>query len=348
VLPFAPNTMLAPMEGVTSPPLRGVFARRGDIGVVCTEFVRVTRQPLSDKTLRKHIAHAPGTRLSVQVMGNDIEQMAEATELVARAGADIVDINLGCPAPKAVRKGVGSAMLKDLDLMRVVVEKMRERTSGPLSAKIRAGFDDSSRVLMIGRLLQEAGINFLTVHPRRRVDFYDGVADWRIIRLLAQELRIPVVGNGDIWYASDLLRIVKETGCSGVMLGRPALRNPWIFNQAAALERGEEPFSPCGADVKEHIWALRLALEPTVTRAGLIGLLKEQLRYLGRAVRDRGQFLRNAMRSSSLEELFQVVDTELGPLSAEALDLKASPGGLERSGCVSERESRLPEDNVLG
>src|SRR5690606_31925677 len=111
--------------------------------------------------------------------------------------------NLGCPAPRAVRKGVGSAMLKDIALLSRVLEVMRKSTSLPLSAKIRAGYDDASRVLDIARAVQDAGVDFLTVHPRRRVDFYQGVADWRIIGRLVRELSIPVIGNGDVWYASD-------------------------------------------------------------------------------------------------------------------------------------------------
>src|SRR5690606_21426163 len=134
----------APMEGVTHPPLRALMAEGGGIGMVCTEFVRVTANPLGRKTLQKHVVRPPRGRLSVQVMGNHIEQMAEATELVTAAGADVVDINLGCPAPKAVRKGVGSAMLADLPLLGRVLSAMRARTHLPMSAKIRAGVDDSA------------------------------------------------------------------------------------------------------------------------------------------------------------------------------------------------------------
>jgi tRNA-dihydrouridine synthase B len=322
------------MEGVTSPPLRRLFSARGGIGVVCTEFVRVTSQPLSDKTLRRHVERPEHSALSVQVMGNDVEQMAEATALVARAGADIVDINLGCPAPKAVRKGVGSAMLKDLELMRVVVSRMRERTKTLLSAKIRAGFDDSSRVIAIGRMLESAGIDFLTVHPRRRVDFYQGVADWRIIRLLVRELNIPVVGNGDIWYASDALRIVEETGCSGVMLGRPALRNPWIFGQIESLAQGVVPKTPSGQDCVLHLEELAEALSPLASPEGLLGLLKEQVRYLGRAVKGEGDFLARALRSQTLAELWAFLDKELAERPPSELDLGPTPGGLERSGGV--------------
>ena len=193
VAPFgwAHPTMLAPMEGVSHPEFRRIFAERGGIGVVCTEFVRISRAPLHLESLAKHVVKAPGTPLSVQVMGNDAAKMADAAASVAHAGADVVDINLGCPAPRAVRKGVGAAMLKDPELLFSVLSSMRQRVDCLLSAKIRAGFEDAEHVVHIGRTVEKAGADFLVVHPRRRADFYEGVADWRIIRTLKDALGIP-------------------------------------------------------------------------------------------------------------------------------------------------------------
>lgn len=331
-LPWLPATFLAPMEGVTHPILRELMAERGGIGVVCTEFVRVTSQPLSDKSLDKHLVRPSRGALSVQVMGYDLEQMADATALVTDRGADIVDINLGCPAPKAVRKGVGSAMLRDVRLLGRVLSAMRARTHLPLSAKIRAGFDDASGVLGIARALEDSGVDFITVHPRRRVDFYSGVADWRIVALLSAELGIPVVGNGDIWYASDALRMREETGCQAVMLGRPALRNPWIFLQIAALEEGRQPPEPSGADLHLHLAELARRLGEHFSEPSVLGMLKEQVRYVGRAVPDEGVFQREACRKASSEALLDFALRELGPRPAQALDLGARGGLLERSG----------------
>lgn len=331
-LPFGPPTMFAPMEGVTHPILRELTAARGGVGVVCTEFVRVTANPLGSTTLKKHVVRPSCGALSVQVMGNHLAQMAEATRLVTDAGADIVDINLGCPAPRAVRKGVGSAMLKDIALLSRVLEVMRKSTSLPLSAKIRAGYDDASRVLDIARAVQDAGVDFLTVHPRRRVDFYQGVADWRIIGRLVRELSIPVIGNGDVWYASDALRMQEETGCAAVMIGRPALRNPWIFRQIAALRGGEDPIVPDGPLVVEHARQLASALVGEYSERGALGMMKEQVRYLGRALVEPGDFQKRALRSGSVVELVGEIERTFAPLSAEALDLQAASSGRERSG----------------
>jgi tRNA-dihydrouridine synthase len=258
-------------------------------------------------------------------MGNEADKMAEAAALVAEAGADVVDLNLGCPMPRVVRKGVGAAMLRDPVLLERVLGAMRRAAPGLLSVKMRAGYDDADRVVETARLCERAGVDFLAVHPRRRADFYEGVADWRIIAVLARELRIPVIGNGDVWYAADAQRMQAETGCAAVMIGRPALRNPFIFEQIAALEEGRDPPAPTGADVIDHLRALREALDEGFpgARHGSLGKMKEVVRWIGRAVRDDGAFAREALRASTVALLFDACDRHLAGRPASELDLDA-------------------------
>ncbi len=334
------------MEGITHPTLRAFMSESGGVGVVCTEFVRITKAPLGNKLLRRHVVRPPRGVLSVQVMGNELEQMAEATELVTRAGADIVDINLGCPAPNAVRKGVGSAMLKDIALLERVLCAMRERTELPLSAKIRAGFDDASRVVDVAKAVEAAGADFITVHPRRRSDFYSGVADWRIIERLQRELRIPVVGNGDVWYAADALRMQRETGCLAVMIGRPAIRNPWIFRQIEALRAGRTPVSPTGSDVVLHLREFAERCRETFGDEGVVVQLKELVRFVGRAVPDGGTFQRSAFRELTAPGLLEVAERHLVHLAASELDLDAHGGRLEKSG-TTEAQSFVSDPSGL-
>lgn len=324
------------MEGVGHPEFRRIMAERGGLGVVCTEFVRISRAPLAPRALERAVVKCPGLPLSVQVMGNEVEKMAEAAGVVAAAGADVVDINLGCPAPRAVRHGVGAAMLKDPELLHRVLSAMRARVPGLLSAKIRAGFDEAGRVLEIAQAVESAGVDYLVVHPRRRSDYYQGVADWRIIRLLAERLSIPVVGNGDCWYASDAARMRAETGCVAVMIGRPALRNPWIFEQIADLEAGHRPRRPSGADVVEHLEAVTRRYRAVFPgRRGPVGKIKELLTYLGRAVDDGGAFRSAVLRLSDLDEILRFTAASLGALPPERLDLDASGRlRLETSGLV--------------
>lgn len=335
ILPFAIPTMLAPMEGVTHPLFRELTARRGGVGVVCTEFVRISNSPLGPEALRREVVRCEAAPLSVQVMGRDGEAMAEAASVIARAGADVVDVNMGCPTRAAAKGGVGAAMLKDPRLVYEVLSRMRAVVPGLLSAKIRAGFDDATHVVEIAETVQRAGADFIVVHPRRRCDHYEGVADWRIIRTLKEALAIPVVGNGDAWYAADVLRMREETGCDAVMLGRPALRNPWIFVQVDELRRGAPVSRPSGAQLAAHIAQTAELYRPRFGK-GAIGMLKELVRWCGRAVDDDKSYVRAAMRCATIDEMLAVTDRLVRPLPAEAIDL--GPHGelqRERSGSAA-------------
>lgn len=329
-------TVLAPMEGVGHPTFRHGIAAIGGLDLVCTEFVRVTADPMNPELVRRAIQPSPGAALSVQVMGNAPERMAEAAYYVSEAGAQVVDVNLGCPMPKIVKKGVGAALLKDKELLYRVLSEMRKATPGLFSAKIRAGFDDAGDVLQIARTVEAAGVDFISVHPRRRADFYAGVADWRIIKLLKQSLSIPVIGNGDLWYAADALRLQAETGCDALMIGRPVIRNPWIFLQIAQLRAGLTPFEPSRRDVVEYLELRASTYEDVfchVKKNGVLGKLKELLNFISRGVQRGDELLGQARRTSSVAECLQVVRGFYAEMSDEQLDLSAqSRHGLEQVG----------------
>lgn len=332
--PFSPPTILAPMEGVTRPLFRQELAARGGVGLVCTEFVRISRSPLTAEALRTHVVKSAGVPLSVQLMGRDVEAMVDAARVLTEAGADVIDVNMGCPTKAASKNGVGAAMLKDPELVLRVVSALREQVKVPLSVKMRAGFDDAEHVLTLARNIERGGADFLTIHPRLRRDRYEGVADWRIIGLVKQSVSIPVVGNGDCWYAADASRMQEQTGCDAVMIGRPAIRNPWIFEQIAALREGRAPRRPSGADLYDHI-ARTAALYGEVLGRRAIGPVKELVRWCARAADDDRELVRALMRRASLEELLVEAERRLRPLPASALDL--GPEGelrRERSGQV--------------
>jgi nifR3 family TIM-barrel protein len=326
--------MLAPMEGVTHPAFRDLIAERGGVGIVCTEFVRVTGEAMHPSRLAAEVKKSPGVPLSVQVMGNHAKPMAEAAAAVAAAGADVVDINLGCPTPRAVRKGVGAAMLRDEALLSRVLSGMRAAVPGTLSAKMRAGYDDARGAVPVAQLLASTGVDFIVVHPRRRCDFYEGVADWQVVADVKAAVPIPVVGNGDAWYAMDALRLQHETGCDAVMIGRPALRNPWVFDQIAALRAGADPVAPDGYAVLGHIERLGALFRSSGPAA--VGKLKEHLRYLTRAVDDGGALRRTILRLPTIDDVMACAERHLAGLGPDALDLQASGHlGLERPGRVS-------------
>jgi len=318
------------MEGVTHPGYRDLIASYGGVGVVCTEFVRITKGPVNRRLLEHQVVASEHAALSVQVMGNDELNMALATEWVVESGTDVVDINLGCPAPNAVRKGVGAAMLAQPEVLSRVVRAMRERTSGPLSAKMRAGVDSSDRAVETAQLLESAGVDFITVHPRRSIDRGGGHADHRIIKAIKANVGVPVVGNGDLWYAAQSLTLMRESGCDAVMLGRPALRNPFIFAQIAALRAGTRAMRPDGAALLEHVHAYVRATPAPDT--ALSGLLKEQLRYLLRSLADGESVTREVLRQPDVGSILTRLESRLSGVSSEELDLgpepsTRSPGG---------------------
>jgi tRNA-dihydrouridine synthase B len=315
------------MEGVTNAAVREVLSSYGPVGLVCTEFVRIAGEKISRPYLKRQVEKLPKVPLSVQIMGNDPELMAEAGAVVAQAGADVVDLNLGCPTSNAARKGVGAALLKQPVLLARLLGTMRRSVPGRLSAKLRAGFESTDEALTNARLVEDNGLDFVAVHPRRGVDHYRGSADWRIVERVRRELSIPVVGNGDIWYADSALRMFEQTNCDAVMIGRPALRNPWIFRQLNELLAGRAPFVPTGHDLALHVQRLAAALlqraqDPSYSP---LGALKEQLGYLFRAMPDDVVAKRTLLQQPTLPLFLEATTEAFTRLPAECLDLGASP-----------------------
>ena len=337
-------TFLAPMEGVTSPEFRHQVAERGGVGVVCTEFVRVPAAPLNKKSLRDEVQRTPHALLSVQVMGNDIEKMAEAALALSECDLDAIDLNVGCPMPKIVRKGVGAALLKQPEILRSLVTEMRKVCKGPLSAKIRAGYDDSQDSTSIAKMLEDSGVDYLAIHARRRCDFYSGVADWRIIRSISQAVSIPVLGNGDVWYADDFERMLRETGCDGVMAGRGIIRNPWLFTQALALSQGVPCHVPDGKELCQELETELIEIKRTSKDSDpkrISGVLKQILRFRLRGIPNNQELSQKLLRLDDAEKILRGFEDAVVGHSSSELDFGLSTGPhLESSGtCTDVREA---------
>jgi tRNA-dihydrouridine synthase B len=251
--------------------------------------------------------------------------MARAAEILSRAGAAVVDVNLGCPKPSIVRKGTGSALLERPEQVRALLTAMRSATACLLSVKLRAGVSDRESAMSIACIAEEAGVDFVTLHPRSSDEMFGRTPDWSLVAALKRTLSIPVVGNGDAWYAADALRLQRATGCDAVMIGRPALRNPWIFLQIEQLRRDEAVFRPTASDLLGHLD--RLATE--LTRAwvgaprGALDLFKEHVTWLLRGVTTGPALLPRAMRAQSVSELGELLGSELQALPPQAFDLGA-------------------------
>ena len=323
--PFSPPTLLAPLWGALPAQLQAQLAGYGRVGLVCTPFVRITSHSPVPGHMRRHVERAAVRPICVQILGSDTRQMARAASLLSEAGADVVDINLGCPVHNVVRKGAGAALLRDPEKLGQLLGEVRKATSCLLSAKLRAGYQTRGTALELAKIAEDAGLDFITLHPRSREDMYGRAADWNLVADAKRELTIPVVGNGDVWYAADALRLQRQTGCDAVMIGRPVLRNPWIFRQIEQLRHGQATFVPTGADVVQHLHRTAETIVRTVggSRRGPLAPFKEHLSWILRAVRGQRDLLDRALRTTALHSLLELLDHELGCLPAEALDLDA-------------------------
>jgi nifR3 family TIM-barrel protein len=233
--PFA----LAPMAGITDLCFRS-FMRELGCGVVVTELVSAHGiEYKSSKTVSLMGYEEIQRPVGIQLFGETPEVLASATKVVEESGADFVDLNFGCPVPKVVKKGGGSAILKDLAQVEKVFRAVKGATSLPVTVKIRTGWDESSRnAEKVAEIAYNEGLTWVAIHGRTRAAGYSGLADWDFIASVKAVSKIPIIGNGDIHDAATAVRRLKESGCEGVMIGRGCLKNPWIFREAMALYQG--------------------------------------------------------------------------------------------------------------
>jgi len=256
-----PNVILAPMSGITDSAYRSVVKdlNPGAVGLVVTEFVSI--EALARQNLRTHrmLRYLPRERpLSIQLFGASPARMAEAALIAQDLGADIVDVNCGCPVPKVVRKGGGAELMRQPAILADVFRALRRTLAIPYTVKIRAGWDDQSRnAVEIARMAEGEGVAMIAVHGRTRQQLYTGRSDWEIIAAVKRAVRVPVVGSGDIEHAADAVQRLATTGVDGVMIGRGSLGHPWIFREIATLRAGGSP-APVG--LAERVAAIDLLL----------------------------------------------------------------------------------------
>lgn len=249
------NVALAPMAGVTDLPFR-LLCREQGCGLACTEMVSAKAIFYHNKNTAQLIATRPEEApLAVQLFGSDPAIMAEMAALLADGPYDFIDVNMGCPVPKVVKNGEGSALMRNPRLAAEIIRAMVSRVKKPVTVKFRKGFNDQEvNAVDFAKCMEDAGAAAVAVHGRTREQYYRGKADWDIIRQVKEAVNIPVFGNGDIFQPEDAVRMLRETGCDGVMIARGAKGNPWIFRRTVHLIRtGEQLPLPTKGEVKAMI-----------------------------------------------------------------------------------------------
>lgn len=274
----SPNLVLAPMSGVTNSSFRRLMREEnGDaLGLVVTEFISIeaiSRQVnRSIEMMKYEECERP---LSIQIFGHDIDRMVISAKKVEDEGAEVIDINSGCPVPKVVRRGGGCELMRQVDHLGELLHAVSSNVSIPLTLKIRSGWNDSSiNALEVGKVAVESGVKMLAVHGRTREQLYRGKADWDIVSEVASQLPIPVVGSGDIVDGESALEALKK-GVSGLMIGRGAMENPWIFKDIRAFLEGrtveERPLSEVPRVLLRYLELLLMDMPPK----GAIGKMKQ-------------------------------------------------------------------------
>lgn len=238
-----PPLLLAPMEDVTNLPFRRLVAEVGRPGLMFTEFVSAMAiHHGAVKTLKKMRIHEEERPLGIQIFGGDPAIMADTARLCEEMGADIVDINMGCWVPKVCKTGSGAALLKDPDTAEAIVASVVRAVNRPVSVKVRAGWHwDSFAAPELAKRFEGAGAKMITLHARFAKQGFDGQADWRLIEQMRRAVTVPLIGNGDIRNPDDAVRMFRETGCDGVMVGRAAVGNPWAMSRIRSRMLGESP-----------------------------------------------------------------------------------------------------------
>lgn len=293
---------LAPMAGITDLPFR-LICRRLGCGMTVSEMVSAKGLLYKNVKTTEMLRIDDGERpTAIQLFGSVPAELAEAARMVEASGADMIDFNMGCPVPKIVNNGEGSALMKNPQLAHDILAAMVKAVKIPVTVKFRAGWDDANRnAVEIARAVEAAGVSAVAVHGRTRQQFYEGKADWSIIADVKQAVSVPVFGNGDIFTVADGLRMLEQTGCDGLMIGRGADGNPWLFTALAAALRGEPQPQP--PSLKERLAQAAEHLEMLIAYKNEVVAVKEMRRHIS-------AYLKGMPHAAEFRGRFHKVDTQ--------------------------------------
>lgn len=303
------NLILAPMAGVTNRPFRTICKEIGNPGLVCTEMASSKAMFHNDQKT-KRLLNTDGEKrpISYQIFGSDVETMAFSAKYVSEF-ADIIDINMGCPAPKVVKNGDGSKLLLDLDKAEEIMKAVVQNSKVPVTLKIRKGWDKENIVAVeVARIAERAGISAITVHGRTRSEFYSGIADLDIIKKVKENVKIPVIGNGDVIDEITAKKMFEYTGVDGIMIGRGSFGNPWIFrNIIYYLQNGERLSEPTN---QEKLEVMKKHIKLAVEEKGEIAIkeLRKHIAWYTKNMKNSSEFRNSINKIETEKELLLKIE----------------------------------------
>ena len=333
--PGAPLTALAPMQDVTDLAFMRVVAHYGAPDYFFTEFFRVHQQSRPEEHILRSIdENSTGRPVFAQLIGEDLGHLARTVQALLRHKIAGIDFNLGCPAPKVYRKNVGGGLLREPARVAEILAMLRAAVPGLLTVKMRVGFDDTANFDRLLDLINEHRVDLLSVHGRTVREMYRGAVHYDLIAHAASRVRCPVLANGNVTSAARAAAILAATRTAGVMIGRHAIRNPWIFRQCREQFSGRPVFPAKLADVRDYIERLYRATQlPDLPARLHVNKMKKYLNFVGQSVEPTGRFIHEMRRTETERELFAVCDRHLLAEPSRAFSPEPYPGVIARPNC---------------
>ncbi len=299
--------LLAPMAGITDRVFRN-FMRKQGAGILTSELISANGLLYnSEKTKNLMRFYESERPIGIQIFGEDQEALVNAAQHVEQLGADFVDINLGCPVKKVVKKGAGSAMLREPDKLRRICREIKAKIEIPLTIKIRTGWDQQSRnALDIVQLAYDEGVTWVAIHGRTRSQAYTGQADWDYIAGIKANSPLPIIGNGDVTSAEIAVTRKQESGCDGIMIGRGCLKNPWIFQQSLKRLKGQD-FEPLAYDYLPLFEYLRETAEADMDERVQCLLFRKLANWFSAGLPGSGEFRRQIFAARGFAETYDTI-----------------------------------------